>query len=276
MNMFRKLILSAVTLLLLTGSAFAAETKFVVPKQKVTGAEEPIPANELVILKVTMEENRPKYLQDIQYSWLVLADGQEKKNVLLYPDNTTIGFGRGSAKKIQVILTISYLYAVREGEDALGKIIEVGQRSSGIIFIDVKFSDNPGPGPGPDPNPNPDPNPIPDGKFKLAKATYDLATTKVPAANRVKGAEAMATATAGISSSIRAGVLKDPTEILKKLKDANNAALTRIGVTLTEWDEFGVGLQAKLVELYRAGKLSKASDYADAFDEIAIGLNRVK
>lgn len=275
MNMFRKLILSATTLLLLTCSAFAADTKFIVPKQKVTGAEDPIPANELVILKVTMEENRPKYLQDIQYSWLVLADGQEKKNILLYPDNTTIGFGRGSAKKIQVILTISYLYAVREGEDALGKIIEVGQRNSGIIFIDVKFSDSPNPGPDPNPNP-PDPNPIPDGKFKLAKATYDLATSKVPAVNRVKGAEAMATATAGISASIRAGVLKDPTEALKKLKDANNSALTRVGVTLTDWDEFGLGLQAKLVELYRAGKLSKISDYADAFDEIAIGLNRVK
>lgn len=273
--MIRNLIISMCAILLLTSSGFAAD-KFVVPKHEVTGAENVIPVNELIILKAGLAEPKPKYLHEVQYNWLVFADGKEKKNVLVFPDNTTIGFGRGSAKQMHALLVINYLYVVRENDDPVSKITEVAQRSSGIIYIDIKLDgSNPNP-----PNPPIPPGPVdpefPDGKFKLAKVVYDLANSKVPQANRVKGAHAMATATAGISSAIRAGALREPAEILTKLKDANNNALKNAGVDVSDWDEFGLAFQDKLVELYRANKLKVASDYADVFDEVAIGLNKVK
>lgn len=274
--MIKTLLSCVCTLLLLTGSA-VAQDKFVVPKQVVVGAEEVVPANELVILKVSPIDSSVKYLVDTKYSWVVLADGKEKKNVLVFPDNTTIGFSRGNAKNMQAMLVINYLYVVRENDDPKGKIIEVAQRSSGIIFVEIKFYTPNPPGPPDPPGPGPDSDPtFPIGKFDLSKISYQLAKANVPAVNRQKGATAIANSTSGISASIRAGALTDPADILTKLKAANNSALKNVSVAESEWDDFGMALQKKLVEFYRANKLKTASDYADAFDEIAAGLSKVK
>ena len=267
--MFKRFVSSVCVLFLLSMPVFAQD-KFVVPTQTVVGAEEAYPSNELIMLKVTDIKEKPPHLQSVQYNWVVLADDKEKKNVFVYPDKTTIGFGRGAAKKIQVILVIDYIYTVKD-ED--GKIIEVGHKSSGLIFIPIKFNDTPVPGPVDPVVPDPV---LPDGTFGLAKTGYSLAIKHVPAVNRVKGAKAMTTGLSGIVASIRAGALTDPSDILTKVNTANNTALKNAGIDESEWDAFGTALQAELLKLYRADKLKTASDYADAFDELVTGLKAVK
>jgi hypothetical protein len=126
------------------------------------------------------------------------------------------------------------------------------------------------PGPGPAPNPTP----VPDGKFKLGSVAYTLVTTQVAVADR-KVTKDIATAFDGIAASIRAGTLTQPADILTKTKEATNAKLTAANLPLTSWDAFGTGLQKALYQLYKDKKLNAASDYADAWGEIATGLRAV-
>jgi hypothetical protein len=275
-----KIALSLFTLFLLTASVFSQD-KFVVPTQKITGAEEAFPNNEMIVLKITPITDKPKYLVDVKYTWVVLADGKEKKNVLTWPDNTTVGFGRGSAKTIQVFTMINYLYTVREKDSSDGAIVEVGQKNSGLVVTPIKFKDDVVPDPDnpnpPNPNPNPTPGPVlPDGKFGLAKTSYDLVNSKVPAVSRVKGSTALSTSLEGVAASIAAGALTSPDVILSTVKTSNNTALQNSGVSIADWDEFGNGMQAALLKLYKDKKLNVATDYAEAFKEISTGLKAVK
>lgn len=262
-----------------------AQDKFVLPDQKIQGVDDVVPAGEVIILRATPLNQKPQHLSDVNYQWKILEEGKEKKNVIVWPDGSTVVFGAGvlspnqKNKKLTALLVVSYLYTVREGNTPTGKIQEVAQRSSGILMQDIYVGGAPvppGPGPGPEPPPEPDPT-FPDGKYKLAATSYQLAKTLVlVASNRAKGAEAVATATEGIAAAISAGVLTDQAEILKRLKAKNNSQLELAKIPIGEWDAFGRALQSELYQLYKDKKLNTPSDYAEAFREIAEGLRKVK
>ncbi len=270
-----KTLYALAALLAIATTSFAQQSKFVVPEQRIEGAENPIAPGELIILRVSNIGNKPQYLTDVTYKWKILEDGKEKKNVIVWPDGSSIVFGAGAAQKITAMLVVLYQYEVKDKD---GKLLEAASRMSELLIVNVELA-NPGPGPGPGPNPPVPPGPgpdFPDGKFKLAAVSYRLAMMHVPVTNRLKGAQAIATSTNAIASAIAAGTLTDPADILKKLKEANNAGLNRVGVSPSEWDNFGNAMQGELLKLYKDKKLNVASDYGTAFREIAEGLSSVK
>jgi hypothetical protein len=272
--MLNRIFISTVAVLLLSTTVFAQPDKFVKPDQKVVGAEEVVPAGEPIILKVTPITTPPKYLVQTTYSWKILADDKEKSNVLVWPDNTSVVFGKGTAKRLQAILSINYLYAVREKEgDNTSPIKEVGQQSS-LLIVPIKLGNTPPPPPdNPD---NPDEPKFPVGRFDLAKTAYKLAMANVEPTNRAKGAQAIATSTEGIAAAISAGTITNVETAFTQLKNSNNSALSREGISVDEWDKFGGVLQKELYKLYQDKKLVVLSDYADAFREMAEGLKKVK
>lgn len=97
------------------------DDKFIIPPTEIGGAENPIPYGELVQLWVKPLAKRPENLHSVTYSWTVLPN----KNVVVWPDTTRIIFGAGvKPNAYVVILTASYVYAVKTGQE-----VEVAQRT---------------------------------------------------------------------------------------------------------------------------------------------------
>lgn len=283
--MMKKFLAGMIVLLAITCSGFAG-TNFVVPEQKIIGADKPIKLGKLVRLKVSPVTTKPDNYVSSSYKWKVYdinidPAGKVPPAIVEIEDVEDLGdhifFGAGIENKLLTAQCIAvHTYAVKDKD---GKIIEVGNQPN-IITTTVTIGGTPPVPPGPNPpgpNPNPDPAPVfPDGKFKLSAKSYDLATKNVLPANRKKGADAVSSGCKSIAAAIAAGTITDPTSILKELKTKNNSNLQSAGVDVTEWDAFGLGLQKELVTLYKAKQLTVAGDYAVALLEIAAGLDKVK
>jgi hypothetical protein len=145
----------------------------------------------------------------------------------------------------------------------------------------------PGPGPSPDPPPGPGPQPpappvppqptppapLPDGQFGgLPTQVYQWASA-VQSVSRVREATALADVAKSIADRISNGQLKGPLEISKALSDANRTAL---GSAEVAWKPVAVQIEARVEQLWRAGKLNSASAWATLFREAELGLRAVK
>ncbi len=264
------------------GLAFALSamaTEFVVPEQKITGADKVHKLGRLVKLDVTGVKDKPEHYQSSTYKWKiyeVLYDNNRMPYISALEDTVAVDsgvfFGAGvENRKLTAEVIIVHTYVVKDKD---GKITEVGNKLN-VVTTDVNIgSETPGPGPGPGPGPDPSPT-FPDGKFKLSKVVYDIAM-KTVTVDKQKGAAAVANGCNAVAASIAAGVLKDPAEILKTLREKNNANLEAQNIKPATWDAFGIELQKELLKLYKDKKLLTVSDYADAFKEIADGLSKVK
>ena len=133
----------------------------------------------------------------------------------------------------------------------------------------------PNPGPNPTPNPNPPsppsptpPNPAPgpeDGRFAVAVLSYSAAK----AVGRPQEASALGAAFRTIAKTIRddqPGILSIMglvrRETAKAIPESSKGA----------WSGFNDVIQTKLKSLYSGGQLSSTKDFADCFDELAVGL----
>jgi hypothetical protein len=121
----------------------------------------------------------------------------------------------------------------------------------------------PGPGPGPNP-PTPDP-----GKYGLAAFVAQAAAT-VQSATRRQTAATVANNFDGVASSIAAGAITDPAEIIKQTYNLNAAPLSD-----PAWKPWSAAVRQKLNSISDAGQLTSATDYATAWREIAAGLRLV-
>jgi hypothetical protein len=239
--------------------------------QKILGAENPIPLGELVDLSLSPLP-KLEHLAGSSYTWLVLdSDGTEKK---FRPYENGIFFGAGvHPKKMKVLCAVSYLFILKKDEKQEA-VVKTFFLTATVVIGDPPPTP-PGPGPGPTPPVPPGPTPpLPDGKFGLAKKVYELGA-RVPAADR-KAGSALASAYRGISAAIAAGTIKTPEDSLQKVKEANNAALQRIGVGKEGWIPFFTELQTIVFDLYASRKLNSVGDFAEAFNEIANGLEYIK
>jgi len=130
------------------------------------------------------------------------------------------------------------------------------------------------------PNPTPDPTPpappdIPDGQFQLAGIAYNqFESLTIP--NKVAVASALANNYAGIASSISAGALTTLNDVMKTIKQNNQATLAKYNLSPSSVKSWSDALNSQLQSLYAAKKFNKISDYAVAFNEIAQGLALVK
>lgn len=244
--------------------------KFQAPKQSIVGAEKPIPLGELVDLALSPIESKSPNLVQYTVSWQVF-DGGVSKRVRSSGDG--IFFGAGvQPKKMLVIAAVSYLFVSKEGD----KITDV-QVKNVLLTADLQIGQpDPSPGPGPRPVPPPDPTPtLPEGRFGLAKISFDLAMSKV-VGNRAKGASVLGASFESIASAVAAGAYKTVESILKATNEANNTALTQANLQIADWDAFGEDLQKLLYDLHKNKKLVTTEDYSDAWKEIALGLRAVK
>lgn len=252
---------------------------FVIPTQNIDTTTTVDPG-ELVSVKAGTIANVPQYLVGVTYRWQVYANGKLHKNIQVMPDGTGIFFGSGikPGKKFNVILSASYLYIVTDAKDNT-KVLSVGQRAN-LLSTEITVTGAPEPGPGPDPNPNPNPAPVPNippGKYDLGKTVYNLVTTTVTAADRAKGAQALAKSFRGVSSAVSAGTIKTLNDLLRQTKQANTAALTDAGITNTaQWDQFFTRLQPIIYEMYNTNRIPNYVEFGVAWSEIATGLEAVR
>lgn len=251
--------------------------KFIVPEQEILGDEDPVALGDLVSLSVSRIEKHPNYHVSCSYTWTLidLSNGDNKSHI---STDDGVFFGAGiSEKTIRAICAVTHVYIVPgETKGTCKEIVTKTVMLEGNVRIGGSNPTPPTPtppGPGPAPTPAPD---LPDGKFGLAKTVYSLVNEAAPADTRVAGAHAMATAMRGIASSIAAGVLKKPEDVLKTTTNSNRLAMTNVGVDYNTWNAYSSKLETVLFDLYETEKLNTLEDYQTAWNEIATGLEAVK
>jgi len=246
--------------MLISSSSLA--TDFVVPQQKIVGAESPVPLGELVDLTVSPIKDPPKHFVSCSIAWKVF-DGDKEKRVREYQDG--IFFGAGVVpKRMTALVAITYLYVVKEGDKTSEIVTKTVIISSPVII---------GEDPGPDPEPSaPEPT-FPEARYNLQKKAYSLAINKVPAAIRKGSATAVAKSFESMASAVAAGAIKEVDELLKKTAESNRAA---VGANKTAWEPFFKEMQETLYSLYESKQMVTATDFAEAWREVAAGLKSVK
>lgn len=253
-----KLLFSLIAAVLLSGSSLA--TDFVVPQQKIVGAEAPVPLGELVDLTVSAIKDPPKHFVSYSVAWKVF-DGDREKRVREYQDG--IFFGAGVVpKRMTALVAVTYLYAVREGD----KATEIATKTV-IISTPVVIGDEAPPEPvAPDPS-------FPEARYNLHKKSYSLAMSKVPAAARKAVSVNVAKSFESIASAVAAGAIVEVEDLLKKTTEANRAA---VGANKAGWEPFFKEIQEILYSLYEGKQMVTASDFAEAWREVSTGLKAVK
>lgn len=120
--------------------------------------------------------------------------------------------------------------------------------------------------PGPNPQPQPGPKPvIPDGKYGLAKQSYELAAT-IPGQPKI---QELLTVYRSLSSQIRAGSIKGIPKILETTREK---LMTQLGDTFDAWKPWGQAIAKTMTKAETDGLLKTEEDLATAYDEIAVGL----
>lgn len=266
-----KILYSLVIFLSFSLNVFAQ--KFVIPDQKIVGAETPIPLGELVDLSVSSIKNPPQYLVETTYTWKVL-DGYTEKRVRPYDGGVFFGAGI-QPKRLKAFVAVTYLYVVKEQD----KIIESAARTS-FLSTDVLIGDEAPPTPDvPTPTPNPEPEPVfPEGKYNLSKFIYDITKNKINISkqDKAKQANALAKSFESIAAAIAAGTIDDQEDILKKTSEANRSAIQSVGGDKTKWEPAFIDIQEKLFGLYKDNKMTTKQDFASAWREIATGFKYFK
>lgn len=255
-----KILFSLLATILISSSSLA--TDFVVPQQKIVGAEAPVPLGELVDLTVSPIKDPPKHFVSCSVAWKVF-DGDKEKRVREYQDG--IFFGAGVVpKRMTALVAITYLYVVKEGDKTSEIVTKTVIISSPVII---------GEDPGPDPEPSaPEPT-FPEARYDLQKKAYSLAINKVPAAIRKGSATAVAKSFESMASAVAAGAIKEVDELLKKTAESNRAA---VGANKAAWEPFFKEMQDVLYSLYESKQMVTASDFAEAWREVAAGLKSIK
>lgn len=137
---------------------------------------------------------------------------------------------------------------------------------------------NPGPSPGPGPAPGPDPGPTPQppgpgpgppaGKFGLGKHAFEQAG-QLSAAAKAKAP--------AVAAAFRSLVDQLPKLFVWQIAGETTKAVdAAIGDQKPAWAAASKALQTTLRELAKAGKIKDIADLAEAYREIAGGLDAVK
>ena len=255
-----KLVTSVLSFILVCGASLAAD--FVVPQQKIVGAELPVPLGELVDLTVSPIKDPPKHFVSCSIAWKVF-DGDKEKRVREYQDG--IFFGAGVVpKRMTALAAITYLYVVKEGD----KTTEITTKTV-IISSPVIIGEDLDPAPDPA---APEPS-FPEARYNLHKKSYYLAMGKVPAAIRKGSAAAVAKSFESMASAVAAGAIKEVDDLLRKTAESNRAV---VGANKAAWEPFFKEMQDTLYSLYEDKQMVTAADFAEAWREVAAGLKSVK
>ena len=239
---------------------------FIIPEQKIVGAELPIPLGELVDLSISPIQSAPKFLISTTYSWKVF-DGYTEKRIRNYENGVFFGSGI-QAKKLKVIVSITHLYIVKDNE----KLLEAATRTNFIstdVFIGEQEPDTPS-----EPEAEPE---FGESKYQLSKFVYDgVKNIKLSKTDKIKQSTAIAASFDGIAAAIAAGAITTLEDILKKTAESNKFALTKSGGDRAKWESLFTEIQEKLFDLYKTNKMQTKEDFSIAWREISSGLKLVK
>lgn len=263
---------------MLIGSAFAAEqpsTPGPAQSQAIIGGDKPIELGELVDLNV---KSQLSVKDAIAFStdWTIFdLESRQDQKFKFYRElgtETTEGvvFGAGTEPR-ELIVHCSITYLIVKKED--DKVIEAGTKTELIKVKIVIGGGKPRPPPAPSPV---DPPKFPKERLGLSTKVYKDVMERGPPATRKVGATTLSTSFRGVQSSIAAGVLKDPVDILKKSSAANASALINAGLKREEWIPVFTSLQDELFALYEGNKIVTPADFGAAFSEIADAFDAVK
>jgi hypothetical protein len=245
---------------------FAFAENFIIPEQKIVGAEVPIPLGELVDLSISPIQSTPKFLVSTTYAWKVF-DGYTEKRIRNYENGVFFGSGI-QAKKLKVIVSITHLYIVKENE----KLLEAATRTN-FISTDVFIGEE-------EPSTPVEPEVEPEfgeSKYGLSKFIYDnVKVLKISKSDKVKQSTAIATSFDSMAAAIAAGTIATLEDILKKTAESNKFALTKSGGDRTKWEPLFTEIQEKLFDLYKTSKMQTKEDFAIAWREISSGLKLIK
>lgn len=261
--MFNKTILF---FLIFCNIAFA-ET-FVVPEQKIVGAELPIPLGELVDLSISPIQSPPKFLVSTTYAWKVF-DGYAEKRIRNYEGGVFFGSGI-QTKRLKVIVSVTHLYIVKDKDNE--KLLESAIKTNFIstdVFIGEQEPDTP-----PEPEVEPE---FEESKYQLSKFIYNnVKLLKISKSDKAKQSSTIAISFDSIAAAIAAGTIGTLDEILKKTAESNKLALTKSGGDRTKWEPLFTEIQEKLFDLYKTNKMQTKEDFAIAWREISSGLKLIK
>ncbi len=132
----------------------------------------------------------------------------------------------------------------------------------------------PGPVP-PDPKP---PVPPDDGRLGLVKSSRD-GLAAVTLVNKATTAKALAAANRSLASKIAAGAVTAPAAILDEWRASNRAAIgdppaPAPAPNSMAWKPWADSVSPAIAALHKNGKLPTAAEWAEAFNEIAKGLEQ--
>lgn len=262
--MFKKFTISLVAtlgiLFSLSGYSLAAD-KYVLPEQKISGAEQPVAVGEIVRLTLNPPSSPPANLLKTSVLWKVFDGNQEQK--FFNESENTIYFGTGTKKRtLTVIASVSYLFV----EKKEGNIVDADVRSQ-LLKMEVKI------GTGPD---VPDDVTFPDGKYKLSSISYKLANDKVTVVDAKAAAKNLSNSYRGIASKIAAGGFTKVEDVLAQTTVSNRTALENAMVKKEDWTPALKALEDEVFKLYTNKTLVTLEDFKTAWTEIADGLAAVK
>ena len=139
-------------------------------------------------------------------------------------------------------------------------------------------SPSPGPGPRPDPSP-PGPGPAPPappsppapGKYNLAPFVFEQTMKLTPSARQK--APAVAGVFRGVAAAINAGTLRTGNQIADETRKGVTQAY---GTEAAAWKPVDTSVQQALAKLAAEKRIRSAAELAEAYDEIALGLEAVR
>ncbi len=231
--------------------------------QKIVGTE-PVGLGEIIELSLSPVADAPEDFVKHAVDWKVF-DGDKQRRVIHAADGKVLVAAGINPARLKVFASVSYLY-------------QKEKLKSKLLTETVVVGSPPGPTPpGPNPNPNPPgPAPVfPDGKYKVAAKVYDLFVKHVPL-DAHKLAPALQKNYEGMAAAVNAGVIKTGTDLLKQTTEKNRSSLVAEGVSKESVDLFFNALELLVWELYDGKKVGSMADWATVWNEIALGLSKVK
>jgi len=259
-----------------------AQADFVSPKFALQGTGKYDPDEYVVVSVASLSQ--PRYLVSNSYEWRVwevnrqtLAERDVRVNV--QEDKFTL-HSPIAGKTYQVECIVVSLYAVRDTDKKISELATRTTRLRGSIEINGTAPTPPSPGPTPTP-PQPAPTPLTDGRFKLAKTTYDIVVAKAPTERRQEVCTALATSFRSVRARIdnkQTNSLIRAEDILRAITQSNDEALARLTppAQRAPWRPFSVDLETAVFNIYSNRQLNTLTDWSDALEEIAAGLAAVR
>jgi hypothetical protein len=244
------------------------------PNIKLVVPESPVAYGDMIVVQAVVDKaSLPADLVDYKHQWVVLDNSTGKKKfIMVWPDGTQAFFAAGmEPKKFTVILDTDCIFAPKTSDTIQKPWLEQPEVLVSVITV--------GEGPPPDPEPAPTPA-LPNGQFGLVKFSYNAlaSDTFMSQSDKVKVGDALSMSFGEVAARIAAlSTMKDiEKEILPTIKQKNDEALTKSGVSKTLTQEFKKKLGDQIYSLYTSKKLATADDFAMAFREISQGLGAFK